>query len=260
MNKREYKMAGLVEGKVALVTGAGSGIGRACAQLFSREGARVLAVDIDSSAAEETAQSIRVAGGDAVSFAADMRCENEIQAMLEFVLERWGRLDCAHNNAGVAGVPVPFHELSCEQWQQSIEVNLTSVFLCMKHELLIMQKQGAGVIVNPSSGAGVIGAHGMAGYCASKHGILGLTKTAAAENVRSGIRINAVCPGSVETPAIRKYMDQNAKAERTILSSQPGGRLGSTAEIAEAVVWLSSDRSSFVTGESLIIDGGAIMR
>ena len=251
---------GLVRDKTALVTGAGSGIGRASARAFAREGARVLCADIDTQAGQDTVQAIREAGGEAEFSRCDVSEEEQVASMLRQLIERWGRLDCALNNAGITGRGGPLHELPLEEWTRVLQVNLTGVFLCMRHELARMQAQGAGAIVNMSSGAGLVGVPGLAHYSAAKHGILGLTRTAALENARTGVRVNAVCPGSIDTPALRVHMDLGADIGKRILASQPGGRLGSPEEVAEAVVWLCSDRASFVTGAALGVDGGALAR
>lgn len=251
---------GLLRDKTALVTGAGSGIGRASARAFAREGARVLCADIDTEAGQDTVQAIREAGGEAEFSRCDVSEEEQVAAMLRGLIERWGRLDCALNNAGITGRGGPLHELPLEEWTRVLQVNLTGVFLCMRHELARMQAQGAGAIVNMSSGAGLVGVPGLAHYSAAKHGILGLTRSAALENARTGVRVNAVCPGSIDTPALRAQMDLDAGIQKRILASQPGGRLGSPEEVAEAVVWLCSDRASFVTGAALGVDGGALAR
>jgi NAD(P)-dependent dehydrogenase (short-subunit alcohol dehydrogenase family) len=252
-------MAGLVEGKVALVTGAASGIGRAAALAFAREGARVLASDVDAAHGEETAARVRAAGAEARFVAADVTDEAAVEALLRAALDAFGRLDCALNNAGITGAKGLLQDIEREGFERTLTVNLTSVFLCMKHELRVMRAQGSGAIVNTSSGAGVVPAPGLSPYCASKHAILGLTRTAAVENARSGVRVNAICPGSVDTPMLRAFM-QDPEAERMIRASQPGGRLGTAEEIAEAAVWLCSDRASFVSGASLLVDGAAVAR
>ncbi len=253
-------MSGLVEGKVALVTGAASGIGRASAQAFAREGARVLLCDLDADGGAAACEAIRGLGGEADFVRADVSREDEVERVVQATLERFGALDCAHNNAGVLGATGPLQELEVEDFERTLTTNLTSVFLCMKHELRAMLPRGAGAIVNSSSGAGLIGAPTLSPYCASKHGILGLTRTAALETARSGIRINAVCPGSTDTPMLRATMEQSPVVEKMILANQPGGRLGLAEEIAETVVWLCSDRASFVSGDAVRVDGGALAR
>ncbi|MCG8587917.1 MAG: glucose 1-dehydrogenase [Proteobacteria bacterium] len=247
----------LLEDRVALVTGGASGIGRAAALAFAREGARVVASDVDEAGVKETAS----AAPDAIAaFAADTSDEEQVRALVAFALDRHGQLDVAFNNAGVMGPAGALHQLDLDSWRRCLDVNLTGVFLCMKHELPIMQRQGRGSIINTSSGAGVIGAPGLSAYCASKHGILGITKTAALENARTGVRINAICPGSTDTPMLRGAMATGPEVEKLILSSQPGGRLGTPEEIAETAVWLASDRASFVSGASIAVDGAAVAR
>jgi NAD(P)-dependent dehydrogenase (short-subunit alcohol dehydrogenase family) len=253
-------MAGLVEGKAALVTGAASGIGRAAALAFAREGARVLLSDRDAAGGEATAEAVRAAGGDAAFVAADVTREDDVAALVRAAVERFGRLDCAHNNAGITGAMGGIQDLTLDGWRQTLEVNLDGVFLCLKHELAQMRRQGAGAIVNTASAAGLVGVPFLAPYCASKHAMIGLTRTAALENATTGVRVNAVCPGSIDTPMLQRYMGVSPEVGKAILASQPGGRLGLPEEIAEAVIWLCSDRASFVTGSAMLVDGGAVAR
>ncbi len=250
----------MVAGKVALVTGAASGIGRASALVFGREGARVVVSDVDVQGGAETVDLVRKAGAEASFVHADVSRESDVASLIEQTLATFGRLDCAHNNAGLSGTAAPLHELQIDDWSRILAVNLTGVFLCMKHEIPQMIAQGGGAIVNTSSAAGVVATPGLAHYSASKHGVLGLTKTAARENARTGIRINAVCPGSVDTPMLRAAMASDEAIEKMVLRGQPTGRLGTPEEIAEAAVWLCSERASFVTGESLLVDGGSVSR
>ncbi len=261
--------AGLAEGKVALVTGAGSGIGRATAELFAAEGAAgVVVVDLNETGGKETVANIEAAGGRAVFLRADVTSEPEVAAMVKHAVDTYGRLDCAHNNAGTSGVGGAFIGFSLEEWNRVIAVNLTSVFLCMKHELAQMTTQeplggahGArGVIVNTSSGAGVIGFPTLPHYVASKHGVLGLTKTAALEYAASGIRVNAILPGSTDTPMMRGYIGDNPAIEAAMKATVPTGEMGRPEQLAEAVVWLCSDRASWVNGESMLVDGGTVSR
>ena len=175
-------------------------------------------------------------------------------------VERFGRVDCAVNNAGTAGPSGTIASISIDDWNRILAINLTGTFLCLKYELPVMQEQAAGSIVNMSSGAGVIAVPWLAPYCASKHGVLGLTKSAAVENARTGVRVNAICPGSTDTPMIRSAMADNPSLEKLIVSQMPGGRLGLAEEIAEAAVWLCSDRASFVSGESMLVDGASVAR
>lgn len=251
---------GLVEGKVALVTGASSGIGLATAQLFAREGAAaVVMADLDAAAGEAAAKSISQDGGRAEFVRVDCTQESEVDDLVAGCIERHGRLDCAHNNAGITGAGGPLHTIDLAGFEDTLRVNLISVFLCMKAEIRAMLEAGRGAIVNTSSGAGFIATPNLSPYCASKHAILGITKTAAVENARTGVRINAVCPGTIDTPMLKAAM-ASPDIAKMIMSAQPSGRLGEAAEIAESVVWLCSDRASYVNGESMIVDGGAVAR
>ncbi len=250
----------MVAGRSALVTGAASGIGRAAAELLAREGAAVLVCDCDESGATAVAQDIRDHGGTAEAMAVDVTREADIEAAVKRCVSLFGDLDCAVNNAGITGTAGALADIDAGEWQRVVSVNLTGTFLCLKHELARMRRQGSGVIVNVASGSGIVATPGLAAYCASKHGILGLTKTAAVEHAGSGIRVNAVCPGSTDTPMLRRAMEQNPQMEALILSSQPGGRLARPEEIAEAIVWLCSGRSSFVSGATLLVDGAAVAR
>lgn len=252
-------MSGLVEDKVALVTGAGSGIGRATALALAREGARVLVSDVEAGGGQATTRAIREAGGEARFQRTDVTREDEVAALVAAAVESWGRLDCAVNNAGITGSGGAIPDLELEQWNRTLAVNLTGVFLCLKYEIPAMRERG-GAIVNMASGAGLIGVPGLPHYCASKHGVLGLTKTAALENARSGVRVNAICPGSTDTPLLRGAMSADPRLEELVLSNIPSGRLGRPEEIAEAAVWLCSDRAAWVTGESMLVDGGSVAR
>jgi NAD(P)-dependent dehydrogenase (short-subunit alcohol dehydrogenase family) len=251
---------GLMDGKVALVTGAGKGIGRACALAFAREGARVLVSDADATTCEDVAKEISAAGGEARSRRCDVTREDEVAELVEACVAAFGRIDCAHNNAGGPVGGGPLHTLSLDNWHATLALNLSSVFYCMKHEIPVMQRQRGGSIVNTASGAGLIAVPMMGHYAAAKHGVLGLTKAAALENARTGVRINAVCPGTIDTPTLRAAIAHQPQMGERWLASQPGGRFGTPEEIAEAVIWLSSDKASFVTGESFVVDGGAVMR
>jgi NAD(P)-dependent dehydrogenase (short-subunit alcohol dehydrogenase family) len=252
-------MSGLLEGKCALVTGAASGIGRASALAFAREGSRVMLADVDEGEGERAAEAIREAGGEARFARADVTREDEVEAMVRETVDAFGGLDCALNNAGMTGTAAPLQGLELEEFERVIALNLVGVFLCMKHEIPAM-RDGGGAIVNMASGASLVPTPGLAPYCASKHGVLGLTKTAALENARTGIRVNAICPGSTDTPMLQAAMAADPQVKKMILSGQPGGRLGTAEEIAEAAVWLCSDRASFVTGHSMLVDGGAVAR
>jgi len=250
----------MVQDKVALVTGAGSGIGRESAELLAREGARVLVCDLDAEAATESAKRISARGGEAESLQVDVSDEGQVGDMVGHCVKLFGRLDCAVNNAGISGPSGPLENVALGDWNRVLAVNLTGVFLCMKHEISVMLEAGGGSIVNMSSGAGLIATPGLSAYSASKHAVLGITRTAAVENARRGIRINAICPGSIDTPMLRSAMQSDPATARFIEGSMPIGRLGKAEEIAEAVAWLCSDRASLVTGHSMSVDGGSVAR
>ena len=249
-------MAGLLSGKVALVTGGSTGIGRASALTFAREGAQVVVADVVADKAEETVRLIKEAGGEARCIKTDVTRAAEVEAMVRFTLDAYGRLDCAHNNAGIEGTVSNTAEYAEADWDRVIGVNLTGVWLCMKYEIPPMLEQGGGAIVNTASGAGLIGAPGMPAYVASKHGVVGLSKTAALEYAKAGIRVNAMCPGVIETPMVERLTSGNPGMMEGMVSIHPVGRAGQPQEIAEAVVWLCSDAASFVTGHAMSVDGG----
>ncbi|MHB8670793.1 MAG: SDR family oxidoreductase [Acidimicrobiales bacterium] len=253
-------MSGAMDGRVALVTGAGSGIGAASAQAFARQGARVVVSDVDREGAETTAEMIRSGGGEATVVVADVTRSEEVAALVDRTLSTHGRLDAAHNNAGVTGPAGSLADYLEADWDRVLEVNLKSVFLCLRAEIPAMLAAGRGAIVNTASGAGLVGFPGLPAYVASKHGVVGLTKSAALEYAKAGIRINAVCPGSTRTPMLEGFMGGDAGIERMLASGAPLGRLGRPEEIAEAVVWLCSDAASFVVGLALPVDGGAVPR
>ncbi len=253
-------MAGLLEGKSGLITGGASGIGRATALAFGREGASVTVADIADDAGKKVVDEIESVGGRARFVHVDVTSESDVENAVRSTVEAFGRLDCAVNNAGTTGAGGMIQQISIEDWRKTMSINLESVFLCLKYELPVMQEQKCGAIVNVASGAGLIAVPGLSPYCASKHGVLGLTKTAAVENARCGVRVNAICPGSTDTPMLRAAMDASPVMEKMIMSSLPSGRLGTPDEIAEAAVWLCSDRAAYVSGESMLIDAAAVAR
>jgi NAD(P)-dependent dehydrogenase (short-subunit alcohol dehydrogenase family) len=251
-------MAGILEGKSALVTGGGGGIGRAAALAFAREGASVAVADLMPDAAQETVGLINGAGGQAMSLTGDITDASFVRAMASAVVATYGRLDCAFNNAGIATWQVEAMGMKTAEWSEEsfdrmIAVNLKSVWLCMKYEILQMQTHGGGTIVNTSSILGLVGLATGTGYTAAKHGVVGLTKAAALEYAEDHIRVNAVCPGFIETRMTAGIRDQN---RAWLISKTPLGRFGEPAEIAEMVVWLCSDRASYVTGAAYAVDGG----
>lgn len=241
--------------KVVLVTGGSTGIGRATALAFAAAGAKVVIAARRIAEGEEVVAQIKAAGGEASFIQTDVSKATAVQALISQIVERYGQLDCAFNNAGVVGAGVPTHEHSEEAWDQIIDINLKGVWLCMKYELAQMLKQSQGAIVNNSSVIGFSGL-GSAAYAASKHGIVALTRTAALEYVKQGIRVNAVCPGLILTPLVETRLAQNPRSADHYLAAQPIGRFGRSEEIAQAVLWLCSNAASFVTGHAMAVDGG----
>ena len=253
-------MAGSLEGKVGLVTGAGSGIGRATSLEMARNGARLALADVNEEGGRETVDSIEKAGGEAIFVRADVASSADVQAMIRTTVESFGRLDCAVNNAGISGLPPDGrtyepHEVPEALWARIISVNLTGVFLCLQQEITHMLDQGGGAIVNLASIYGLVGARG-APYVASKHGVVGLTRSFALVYAQQGIRINAVCPGHTETPMVAGVFAARPEEEERLRATYPVGRLGLPDEIAKAIAWLCSDAASFVTGVALPVDGG----
>jgi len=251
-------MARSLEGKVALVTGAGSGIGRASALAFAEAGAKVLVADIDAETNAATARLVSDSGGESLAFVADVRDEAANESMVGAAVERWGRLDYAHNNAGIAEPRVLTADLTEDIWDRVIDINLKGTWLGMKYEIRQMLAQGGGAIVNTASVVGLAAVRHQPSYVASKHGVIGLTRAAALEYAEQKIRVNAVCPAAVRTPALDWYFKENPPIEQALIESNPSKRIATVDEVVSAVVWLCSDEASFVTGHALAIDGGVL--
>ncbi len=254
-------MAGALHDKVTLITGGASGIGRATALTCAREGAKLVIADMNEDGGQQTVHTITENGGDATFMRVDVTQATEVEAMMAKTVETYGRLDCAFNNAGISGAGIggDLRTLTAdypdERWHQIIAINLTGVWLCMKYEIQQMLTQGGGAIVNTASVAGLVGLPYASAYVASKHGVVGLTKTAALEYAKQGIRVNCVCPGYIETPMTAAGMEDPDRFA-LMIASEPMGRMGKPEEIAETVAWLCSDAASFVTGHSMTVDGG----
>lgn len=251
-------MSGLLAGRSALVTGGGSGIGRATCLAMAREGARVTVSDLPGAGAEETVALVRAAGGEAHAVHADVTQPDQVAAMVQAALAAYGPLHCAFNNAGIAAMHVGaggqrMGDISLQSWERMLAVNLTGVFLCMAQEIAAMERSGGGAIVNTASVAGLVGLPGSNAYVVAKHGVVGLTRAAAIDHAAAGIRVNAVCPGYIDTPMITEAM---ARRGEQILGTVPLRRLGQAEEIAQAVVFLCSDRAAFMTGAAMPVDGG----
>lgn len=252
-------MAGSFAGKVALVTGGGSGMGRATAQAFAREGARVMVADIRSDDAEATAQAIIQQGGEALAYVVDVSRLDQVAALVDVTVAAWGRLDCAFNNAGINIEHGPLADCTEEEWDRVLAVNLKGVWLCMKFEIPHMIAAGGGSIVNTASIVGLTGSRNTPAYVASKHGIVGLTRAAALEYGRVGIRVNAVCPGAIKTQMYLDREGDDPENNARIAAANALNRLGTGDDVAGAVLWLCSDASAFVTGHCLVVDGGEIV-
>ncbi len=250
-------MAGILEGKVALITGAGSGIGQATSRIFAREGAKLVLADVVEEGGNRTLKMVQDLGAEALFVKCDVGKWLEVEAAIAKAVQTYGRLDCAFNNAGIEGKSADTHECSEENWNRVIAINLTGVWYCMKAEIAQFLKQGGGgAIVNTSSGAGLAGVPHMPAYVASKHGVAGLTRAAALEYGKHNIRINAVCPGPIRTPMLGRLTHERPEVEQRFARSEPLRRLGEPNEIGEATAWLCSDRASYVTGLPMPVDGG----
>ena len=247
----------LVTDKIALITGAAAGIGRATALKFASEGAKVVASDVNVKAGEETVEMIKKAGGEAIFVRSDVSQSSDVKALVAETVKAYGRLDCACNIAGILGSMGPFTDQTEEDFDRVIAVNLRGTFLCIQAELGQMLKNDGGTIVNVASIAGLVGSAGISPYVASKHAVTGLTKTAALEFAQQGIRVNAVCPGGIDTDMVQSFLSEEF-TEEMLDGMHPIGRIGQPEEVAELMVWLCSDRSSFMTGAIIPIDGGFV--
>jgi len=252
-------MAGILDGKVALVTGGASGIGRATALFYARDGAKVVVGDLNKAGCDETVALIKSAGGQADLFIGDVANPEYCQELVDYTVKTFGRLDFACNNAGIGGDQKPTAEYSIESWNKVISINLSAVFFGMRAQIPAMLKTGGGSIVNMSSILGQVAFASSAGYVAAKHGVVGLTKTAALDYSAQGIRVNAVGPGFIKTPLISS-LEQNPDVYKMLVSLHPIGRLGEAEEVAELVVWLSSPKASYVSGAYIPVDGGYLTR
>lgn len=239
-----------------IVTGAASGIGRATAVAFAGEGARVVVADTQVEQGKETVNELQGMGSESIFMKCDVSSEEDVKSLIHETVSTFGRIDCAFNNAGIEGEQGYTSDCSVQNWDRVIGINLKGVWLCMKYQLQQMLKQGGGAIVNCSSIAGLVGFPGIPAYVASKHGVIGLTKTAALEYARSGIRVNAVCPGVIQTPMVDRFVHGEAQIRNHLIEGEPVGRIGKPEEIAEAVLWLCSPKTTFVTGHALAVDGG----
>jgi NAD(P)-dependent dehydrogenase (short-subunit alcohol dehydrogenase family) len=250
------KSDGNFAGKVAFVTGAGSGIGRATALEFARAGAAVVVADRDERSNADTADAIEALSADSLAVTCDVTNSADVEAALARTIDAFGRLDAAFNNAGIEQPVKATADLTEDEWDRIVRVNLRGVFVCMKHEIPLMLRHGGGSIVNTSSGAGVKGFKGQAAYAAAKHGVIGLTRSAALDYAGNGIRINAICPGIIDTEMMGRFTEGTEDGRERVIAQEPVGRMGSPDEIASAVLWMCSDSAAFLVGHALVMDGG----
>jgi len=251
-------MAKSLENKVAIITGGTSGIGRETAVLFAEAGAKVVVAGRREAEGKETVDLMCKAGGDGFFVKTDVAKAADVQALVQKTVDKFGRLDTAFNNAGIEGNWMPMLDISEEDWDRTIDINLKGVWLCLKYEIQQMLKSGGGTIVNMSSVAGLMGSPGAAPYCASKHGVIGLTRTAALEQAKQKIRVNAVCPAVIESPMEQRLFG-DPEVHKFAVGMHPIGRIGTAREVAEAVLWMCSEKSSFMTGHYLVLDGGFLV-
>ncbi|MDO8617169.1 MAG: glucose 1-dehydrogenase [Dehalococcoidia bacterium] len=249
---------GKLDGKTAIVTGGGSGIGRATASLFAQEGARIVVADWNEESAQAAAREIETAGGKAVAVKADVSRPEDVQRMIQAALDTYGRLDVLFNNAGIEGEQAPTAECTVENFDRVISINLRGVFLGMKYGIEAMLRAGGGVIVNNASVAGIVGFPNIPAYCAAKGGVIQLTKTAALEYAKEGIRVNVICPGVIQTPMVERFLHGDTQAQAALEAVEPVGHFGKPEEVAQLALFLASDDSSFCTGAPFIVDGGMV--